>query len=133
MTLDLWILVGLCFWALFHILWAGHTFTAMVGLQYNLSPRDENLARKGLAGRLYRAQVNFFETFPLMAFLVTISSFTEANSYFSFIGTSLYAGGRILYVFVYAAGIPYIRTFVWMAATAGIAIVAFELVLYHLT
>ncbi|WP_019960397.1 MAPEG family protein [Woodsholea maritima] len=132
MTLDIWILVGLCFWALFHILWAGAVFTRTVGIGYNVGPRDENHPRTGLAGRLYRAQINFFETFPLMAFLVLACSLSGTNGTLSLIGTALYALGRILYVFVYAAGIPYVRSFIWMGATFGLVLVSAQMVITQL-
>ena len=38
-------------------------------------------------------------------------------------GAMLYFWGRLAYLPIYAAGIPYVRTVVWIIATAGLCMV----------
>ena len=41
----------------------------------------------------------------------------------TFIGTHLYFFGRLIYLPLYAFGIPYVRSLVWLVALAGMVMV----------
>ena len=41
----------------------------------------------------------------------------------TFVGTHLYFFGRLIYVPLYAFGVPYIRTLVWLVAAGGLVMV----------
>lgn len=47
----------------------------------------------------------------------------QAGGWLSEAGAVLYLGGRILFLPLYAFGVPWIRTFSWNAATAGLVMV----------
>jgi uncharacterized MAPEG superfamily protein len=94
------------------------------GLPYNLSPRDQPPPSvKPVTARLLRAFHNFKETFVFFAvavLAVTALGKTGANSA---LGAEIYLAARVIYVPVYAAGIPALRTLIWAASVAGIVMV----------
>ncbi|MFN3627710.1 MAG: MAPEG family protein, partial [Parvibaculum sp.] len=47
---------------------------------------------------------------------------TERSSQWSEIGAQVYFWGRLAYLPAYAAGLPWIRTFIWQIATIGIVL-----------
>ena len=76
-----------------------------------------------LTGRLLRAFHNFRETFVYFAvsvIAVTLLNKTNANTA---LGAQLYFWARLVYVPVYAAGIPFLRTAVWTASVIGLVMV----------
>lgn len=77
----------------------------------------------GVAARLSRAQANFLETFPIFAAAVLICHVAGRDSAASGWGAQLYFWGRVVYLPVYAAGVPYLRTLVWVAAVVGLGLV----------
>ncbi len=77
----------------------------------------------GVAARLTRAQGNFLETFPLFAAAVLICHAAGREGPSSAWGAQLYFWGRVFYVPLYAVGIPYARTLVWLVAIAGLCMV----------
>lgn len=80
-------------------------------------------AYEGVAGRLDRAHRNLMETLPLFVGAVLVSHVAGREGSLSAWGTSLYFWGRLVYVPLYAAGIPYVRTVVWLVAFVGICLV----------
>jgi uncharacterized MAPEG superfamily protein len=74
----------------------------------------------GIAGRLERASRNFSETFPLFAAASLIAHFAGAAGTLALWGGSLYLGGRIAYLLLYAAGVFLLRSLAWNIATLGI-------------
>ena len=78
---------------------------------------------QGVAGRLDRAHRNLMETLPLFIGAVLLSHAAGRDGGLAAWGTSLYFWGRLVYVPLYAAGIPYVRTLVWLAAFVGICVI----------
>ena len=90
----------------------------------NVGPRDEPMPPPGpLVGRLDRAQANFFETFPLFAAAVLIDAIAGLDTHWTAIGALVWLGARLIYLPLYAFGIPGVRTAVWMLSIAGLALV----------
>ena len=77
-------------------------------------------ALHGVAGRLERALRNFTETFPLFAAVVLTAHASDTHDALTVWGAQLYFWARVLYVPLYAVGMPLIRLLVWNAATLGI-------------
>lgn len=127
MTFELYILVAATALGLVHLSAASFAFKAQVGNRYTVGPRDEGRRPVGIAGRLARAQVNFMESYPFFAALVLIVHVVEGTGTFSFWGVSFYIVGRTMYLPLYAAGLPWVRTFSWNFATLGIVLVGVEL------
>ena len=110
--------------ALVQILLTAHLRTRQYGLKWNAGPRDETMPPLNpLAGRMLRAQQNLFETLPLFIGAVLAAVAAGRLGALTAIGTHLYFFGRLAYVPLYALGVPYVRSLVWVAATAGLVLV----------
>lgn len=131
MTFELWILLSAALLGLVHITAASFAFKAQVGNRYTVGARDEDLQPIGVAARLYRAQRNFQETFAIFATCVVIVHLSDAYGSLSYWGSILYLVGRILFLPLYAAGVPWLRTFSWNLATLGQVLVGVQVVVRH--
>jgi uncharacterized MAPEG superfamily protein len=96
-----------------------------VGLPYNLGSRDEPPAKPlgKTAARLVRAANNFRETFGLFAVSVILVVLLHRQNNVSAMGAQLYFWSRLVYVPVYALGIPVVRTVIWAVSVAGLIMV----------
>jgi uncharacterized MAPEG superfamily protein len=104
-----------------HMLAATQAITSERGLWWNMGPRDNAAPlRSALAGRLDRAFANFRETFPFFAASVLALGVLDRHNAQTVWGSELYLAGRVLYLPLYAAGIPVARTIAWTIATVGI-------------
>jgi len=126
MTFELWILLSAAMLGLIHMTAASFAFKAQVGNSYTVGARDENLQPTGVAGRLYRAQQNFLETFSIFAMCVVIVHLSNTYGSLSYWGSILYLVGRVLFLPLYAAGVPWLRTFSWNLATLGLVLVGVQ-------
>jgi uncharacterized MAPEG superfamily protein len=125
MTTELHVLAWGCILALVHIFAAIRAKTRQYGTRWNMGPRDEALEPPAspVVGRLARAQANFFETFPLYAAAALIVAVAHLNSRWTAIGALLWIGARIVYLPLYALGVPVARSVAWLAALVGILLV----------
>lgn len=106
-----------------HLFAAAHVITSERGLIWNMGPRDNTpTLRSTLAGRLDRALQNFKETFVFFAAAVLACGVLGRHSGLTVWGAELYLTGRILYLPLYAAGVPFLRTIAWAIATFGIGL-----------
>ena len=128
MTLELWILLAAGFVGLVHLSAASFTFKSQVGNSYTVGARDENLQPTGVAGRLYRAQSNFLETFSIFAVCVLLVHLTNAYGAWSHWGSIIYLSGRVLFLPLYAMGVRWLRTFSWNLATLGLVLVGVQVI-----
>lgn len=107
-----------------HLFAAGNAATQVRGFWWNAGPRDQQKAPlQGLAGRLDRAFKNYLETFAFFAAAVLIAHAANRHNAFTLYGAWLYLAARIVYLPVYAAGISIVRSFIWLAASAGIFLI----------
>lgn len=124
MAIELICLAWSVILGLVHILAAANARTLELGIKWNMSARDnETPPLSPLAGRLARAQANFFETFPLFATAVFLVVYTNELSAFSYWGSILYLTARVIYFPLYALGIPLIRSLVWLVSIFGLLMV----------
>lgn len=124
MSIETWTLFGAMVLGLVHLTAASFTFKAQVGNAYTVGARDEDLRPQGVAARLDRAQRNFLETFAIFAAAVLmLVALDREGGWLSQVGAALYLGGRVLFLPLYAAGTPWLRTFSWNIATLGLAMV----------
>ena len=104
--------------------------TAELGDKWNAGPRDAESPPPGkIAGRLMRAQANLFETLPIFAAAVIMAHIAGKDSALTALGAHLYFFGRLIYLPLYAFGVPYIRSLVWLVAAAGLVMVIVALFL----
>jgi len=121
MTTELAVLAWGCLLAIVHIFAATRAKTAQYGTKWNMGARDEELPPLyPLAGRLARAQANFFETFPIMMAAVAIVSIADLETRWTAIGALLWLGARIVYLPLYGFGVPMVRTLVWTGSIVGL-------------
>jgi len=124
MPIELYLLGGTLVLALVQILITAHLRTRQYGIQWNAGPRDEAMPPLDpLPARMLRAQENLFETLPLFIGAVLAATVAGRLGLLTSIGAHLYFFGRLIYVPLYAIGIPYIRSLIWTVATAGLALV----------
>ncbi len=98
--------------------------TAEFGSKWNAGPRDETrVATRPLTGRLERAQANLYETLPLFIGAVLIAHVAGRDGTLTGWGAALYFWARVAYVPLYALGVPYIRSLVWVVSLAGLLMV----------
>ena len=94
------------------------------GLAYNMSARDLPAPPVSpLAARMLRAFANFRETFVYFAVAVLVVTVLGKANATSALGAQIYFWARLVYVPVYAAGIPVVRTLIWGASIAGLVMV----------
>src|SRR3569832_60219 len=94
------------------------------GMPWGVGPRDQPAPPLGMiGGRIERAFRNYLETFVFFAAAVLMANALGRHTATSAIGAQVVFWARVAYVPVYAFGIPYLRTVVWIAALAGIGMV----------
>jgi len=94
------------------------------GMAYNISPRDQSAPQvTPLTARFQRAFGNFRETFVYFAVAVLLVSMLNKTNAHTALGAQLYFWARVVYVPVYAAGVPAVRTVVWAASIVGLVMV----------
>ena len=91
------------------------------GPKYLLGPRDEaRKPKRVIAGRLHRALINLLETYPAFIALVLALVVTGKTGGIAATGAWIWLGARVVYVLVYAAGIPVLRTLTWCVSIVGL-------------
>ncbi len=124
MTTELAVLAWGCLLALIHIFAAIRVKTRQYGTKWNVGARDEDLpSPEPLVGRLARAQANYFETFPVMAAAILIVNVANLESDWTAIGALLWLAARVIYLPLYAMGVPVVRTLAFFVSMVGIGMV----------
>ena len=124
MTIELKLLAWTLVLALVQIFLPSHLRNRETGIPYNASPRDTAGPPVGLVtGRLQRAQQNLYETLPLFGFAILLAHVGGREGGLTAFGAWLYFLARIVYVPLYAAGIPYVRSMVWVVSLFGLLMV----------
>jgi len=128
MTTELALLAWSVVLGLVHAVATGQFTTIQHGLSYGLSPRDEKKPLAGVGARVERAFANYMQTFPFFAAAVLVAHVAGRHSWLTVTGAQLYFWARLVYVPLYAAGIPIART-----AAFGVALLGIVLILIALT
>lgn len=103
-----------------HVLAAAALATWQRGLKWNVGNRDgETRPLAGWAARAQRANRNFLETFAFFAAAVLAVVLADKADGSSALGAQIYFWARLVYLPVYVAGIPYLRTLIWAASLWG--------------
>jgi uncharacterized MAPEG superfamily protein len=120
MSIELKILALSIVLGLVQILLCAHSASLQVGYRYTATAREARPQLTGVAGRLERALRNFLETFPLFATAVLLVQITGRNGRMSALGAEMYLAARVVYVPLYVAAFPLVRSLAWNVATVGI-------------
>ena len=124
MTTELTYLAATLVLALVQIFLPAGARTMEFGSKWNAGARDQTpVSQNPVVGRLERAQSNLYETLPLFIGAVLIAHVTGAESALTLWGVALYFWARVAYVPLYALGVPYIRSLVWLVSLAGLIMI----------
>ncbi len=97
--------------------------TQETGLTYNMGPRDGDGPPEGaVTGRLKRARANLYESLPLFAAAVLVAHAAGREGTTTAGAAWTYLAARIVYVPLYAFGVPVVRTLVWGVGLAAIGV-----------
>ena len=107
-----------------HVMLAIRLKTAQYGTDWNMGARDEDLPPlKPVAGRLDRARGNFLETLPLAVIALFGVVLTGKANEITATAAWVWLAARALYLPLYWAGVPKVRTLVWGVALAALLVV----------
>ena len=101
--------------------------TLQVGLPRLVGNREGLAPCTGWAGRAQRAHHNMLESLVLFAALVLIAAATNKTNATTLLGAQLFFWARLAYAFVYLAGIPWLRTAVWLVSVIGLILIFVQL------
>ena len=111
-----------------HIFTATRFKTQQYGRKWNVGARDEALPPPNpMSGRAIRAQANFAETFPIAIVALLGVVLANKTSTTTALGGWIWLGARLVYLPLYAAGVPVVRTIVWTVSVLGLAMVIWPL------
>jgi uncharacterized MAPEG superfamily protein len=83
---------------------------------------------KGWAGRAARAHRNMLENLVLFAALVLVAAAAGKTNGTTLMGAQIFLWARVVYAGVYIAGIPWLRTGVWVVSVVGLAMIFLQLI-----
>ncbi len=86
--------------------------------------RDHPPAMSVVAARLDRAKNNMMEALPLFLGLALLGLTQGRGTTEVAHGATIFLVARVVYVPVYAAGIPVLRSLVWLVGMAGLVVMA---------
>jgi len=129
MTTELAMLAWAVVLGLAHAVATGQIAAAQHGLRYNMGPRDEQKPLTGIGARVQRAFANYMQTFPFFAAAVLVAHAAGRHNGLTITGAQLYFWARLIYVPLYAAGIPVVRTLAFLVSMAGIVMLLMALTL----
>lgn len=113
---------------LVHVFAAAHVKTKQYGASWNMGARDESLPPlNAVAGRLSRAQANFQETFPIAIVALIGVIVAGRASDLTALGGWIWLAARIVYLPLYALGIPMIRSLVFLVSLVGLGMALWPL------
>jgi len=102
--------------------------TAQYGRKWNVGARDEALPPPTpVTGRTMRAQANFEETFPIAIVALIGVVLANRTSALTALGGWIWLGARVVYLPLYAAGVPVIRTIAFVISMVGLGMVIWPL------
>jgi uncharacterized MAPEG superfamily protein len=95
---------------------------------YLLGPRDDNRQSGNVwAGRLKRALENLLETYPAFVALALALALTGKTGGIAATGAWVWLVARIVYVPLYAFGVPAVRTLAWCVSVVGLVMMLVRL------
>jgi uncharacterized MAPEG superfamily protein len=124
MTIELTMLAWTLVLALVHVFLPTFGRTRQLGAKWNAGARDEPLPPPTpVTGRLERAQRNLFETLPLFIGAVLAAHVAGREGGLTSMGVQLYFWGRVVYLPLYALGIPVVRSLAFLVSFAGLVMI----------
>ena len=129
MTIEMKMLAWSLVLAVVQILLFDVARTGQYGVKWNTGARDETMPPlSATAERLSRAQSNLYETLPLFIAAVLGLHALGVSTPVTVAGAQLWFWGRVAYVPLYAFGVRWLRSIVWLASFAGLVLLIAALV-----
>ena len=97
------------------------------GMPEDLGNRDHMRPLTVVGERAARALGNMQEALPVFLALALLDMILGAAADMAVTGAIIFLVARALYVVIYMAGIPVVRTFVWMVSWAGLVMMLIPL------
>lgn len=128
MQAELLVLALAALLLLVNTLLAGHFKTKQYGVAWNMGPRDgQQPPLDPVAGRLERARANLMETLPIAIIALFGVVLAGRTSPVTEIAAWTWLGARVVYLPLYWAGVPMIRSLVWLIGLAALLTVLWPL------
>ena len=123
LSIEMLVLVAAVLLAMVYVFAAIHAKTAQYGRDWNMGARDgEQPPLNPVAARLSRAQANYYESLPIVLALLLAIEATGRNGTLAAAGGLVWLAARVVYLPLYAAGTPKVRTLVHLVSVVGIAL-----------
>jgi uncharacterized MAPEG superfamily protein len=90
--------------------------------------RDNPPEMSVIAGRLDRAKTNMLEALPFFLALALLALVKLGDTGEATRGALIFLVARVAYVPAYVSGIPVLRSLIWLAANAGLVMMALPLI-----
>ncbi len=127
MTIELKLLVWTVALAFAQMLFAVVGAMLEVGIDELASNREYMPKLTGWAERARKGHLNILENLALFAPLVLVAQIAGRTNETTALGAEIFFFARLLYVFVFAAGVPYLRTLVWIVSVIGLILIFSQL------
>jgi uncharacterized MAPEG superfamily protein len=99
-------------------------FWTPAGFRWSFGNRDTSVDSTAIAGRAERAARNMLENMVLFVAVLLAASLSGHATPQAREGATLFLWARLVYWPIYLVGVPYLRTAVWAASTAGLVMIA---------
>ena len=119
-TLALQMIGAAVILGIFQLLLGSVAARTQQGYDWGMGPRDEPNPISGVPARLQRAFYNYMETFPMFVAAMLAAVMMDKTGTLTEVGGWIYLGGRIVFIPLYAAGVPNVRTVAWVVALGGL-------------
>jgi len=93
------------------------------GRKLAMGNRDNLPPPSPLAGRADRAARNTVENFVFFAVLAVVAHLAGAESPRVLLGAEVFFWARLVYLVIYYAGVPVLRTVIWAIGVVGLAMI----------
>jgi uncharacterized MAPEG superfamily protein len=93
-----------------------------------IGPRDDQPPPTRGSDRAQRALNNLFESLPFFLTFALLAMFLGRDTGPSLLGAQIFFFARLAYVPAYLAGIPGLRSLIWVIGTAGLVMMLVELI-----
>jgi uncharacterized MAPEG superfamily protein len=130
-TLTLVAYMAIVTWLMLMVasLMRAHAWT-LPGLMSALGNREKMPDASPLAARTDRAARNTLENFVLFAAIVLAARASGANGAQVELGAQIFFIARLVYIPIYMAGIPYLRTAAYVVSLAGLGMILKTIIQY---
>ena len=127
MTPELTYLVLSAVLAFAQIVIAAAAAALQIGVLSQIGNRENLPEFSGFCGRAVRAYRNMLENLALFTIFVLTANAADVSTAMTVLGAQIFFYARAAYAIVYMIGVPFIRSAIWGASVAGMALIAGEL------